>query len=404
MATELQQNFFRSWANGTAFVLDLEASPKREFARIAKSLGWIGGDANWCQYWRTCFGEEYNYSPRPRISSPNHPSPPRFTVSRFPQDYAMSPDVDKKDEFFRMCHDLGVSVNSKTWRAHWKDYFHKGFQPDEFGEYRVRGPASKLQQLCFGVYAEFALNTTADVLEEFTRLQQQCKWTEKRTSREWRWCFGNIHPASPGDDDSDSHWVSVSSDSEPDRTVYTPSVSDDGGVLLDSFVVLSNVFERLEIDPKDPATNKKLEPPTKSKKLELPAKIKKLEPPATNKKHDDSGKSKKQRRAEGAEAYQADFGNLLGTDPKKLANWQRLCSILNIEPIPQSITQCKKSYKSVWVNLYDVVDHLRDPDTVPLRHFRSYGDFWRNAKGRNRIFPKEEAKKNAFLRVLLHRF
>ena len=62
-----------------------------------------------------------------------------------------------------------------------------------------------------------------------------------------------------------------------------------------------------------------------------------------------------------------------------------------------------QSYQGVWINLYNLIDHLRNPDTVPLRNFKSYSEFWRYTKEGGRIFPKTAAKRNPFLKALLHR-
>lgn len=64
MTTERQSLQFSLWADGTDFVLDPESSPKREFARLAKACGWVGGDAEWNRHWLQTFDEVYRYIPR----------------------------------------------------------------------------------------------------------------------------------------------------------------------------------------------------------------------------------------------------------------------------------------------------------------------------------------------------
>lgn len=54
------------------------------------------------------------------------------------------------------------------------------------------------------------------------------------------------------------------------------------------------------------------------------------------------GWSKKQQKAHKAEAIEAEFGRLYGTSYDKLESWQDLCREVGIDPVPQSITQCKK--------------------------------------------------------------
>ena len=65
-----QHELLKSWAAGTDFVLDSSNQPKVEFARLAKVKGWVGGDANWCEHWHACFGEEYRYGTRRKFYIP----------------------------------------------------------------------------------------------------------------------------------------------------------------------------------------------------------------------------------------------------------------------------------------------------------------------------------------------
>ncbi|KAF2790347.1 hypothetical protein K505DRAFT_282758 [Melanomma pulvis-pyrius CBS 109.77] len=388
MATNPQHRQLGLWAAGTDFVLDVDASAKREFARLAKTRGWTGGDEEWNKHWLLCFGESYTYVP-PRKSSTPSPiqqqqhsikySLPLEALKAKPilsPEFVMSPNAtDPEQEFFRDCHRSGDPVHGKRWRNKWKQCFGQFWSLDQFGRWQEKGPASKLQRMCFGVYEGFTLVKDADVIQEFARLRREMQWSRDTCLKESKWCFGSyLGPniciqtfRSDSDSSSISGWGSDSG-SESGHTVYTPSHSDDGGISLpahsDPTVALSDGFKRLDID------------------------------------QDNSSKSEIQRRAE---AYAEDFGTLLGTDPKKLETWQKLCNILDIEPTPQSVTQCKKSYSRVWVNLYNLIGHLRDPDTVPLRSFKSYGEFSKYTKRAGHVFPKTAAKKNAFLKALLHR-
>jgi hypothetical protein len=51
---------------------------------------------------------------------------------------------------------------------------------------------------------------------------------------------------------------------------------------------------------------------------------------------------KKQRKSRQHEAFAVEFDRHVGTDVTKLEGWQRMCKHCLIEPIPPSITQCKK--------------------------------------------------------------
>jgi hypothetical protein len=61
--TEYQEALFRIWAAGTNFELDLQKSVKAEFARLALTRGWKGGDQDWNMHWFMCFGSDYGYGP-----------------------------------------------------------------------------------------------------------------------------------------------------------------------------------------------------------------------------------------------------------------------------------------------------------------------------------------------------
>ena len=136
-------------------------------------------------------------------------------------------------------------------------------------------------------------------------------WDYETSAKEAQWCFGDkIGSRIYSFIDSESDDCHSDSGSSPDSTIFTPSISDRGGVALDVNLnpvdILLRTVQQLEIDED---------------------------------KSNGFDRNKRQRRAE---AYEVDFEILLGTDPKRLDNWQNLCKILNIEPVPQSITQCKK--------------------------------------------------------------
>jgi hypothetical protein len=125
-----------------------------------------------------------------------------------------------------------------------------------------------------------------------------------------------------------------------------------------------------------------------------------------------SGKTK--RRWE-VEALTAEIALHYGTCIDKLDRWQQLCEDVGIEDIPGSITQCKKAsfpntqlccnsdkgqiLRPVMVNLYNLIDHCRKLD-INVQRFTSYAAFCRYTR-RGRTFPKECAKQDGFIRVLL---
>ncbi|KAG5944996.1 hypothetical protein E4U53_006772 [Claviceps sorghi] len=138
--------------------------------------------------------------------------------------------------------------------------------------------------------------------------------------------------------------------------------------------------------------------------------------------------NKKERRANRLfqEAIVAEFGASYGVDENKLDVLQRLCEKLEISPVPQSITSCKKvnpsfmsrwtkldpglfdkltcanqAVKSVHVNIMDFVDCERTGR--PIHKFASAGELRRYTKSQKKFFPKKEAKESSLLRYLLRR-
>ncbi|QPG95525.1 hypothetical protein C2857_001067 [Epichloe festucae Fl1] len=101
------------------------------------------------------------------------------------------------------------------------------------------------------------------------------------------------------------------------------------------------------------------------------------------------------------DAIVAQFGCLYGVDENKLATLQRLCEKLEVFPVPQSVTSCKKAISKVHVNIMDFIDSERTG--VPIRIFGSLSQLRRYTVDNDKIFPKRQARKSALLRYLLRR-
>lgn len=67
-SSEGQLALLRVWANGTEFEVDTARTPKANFAGLAKTQGWVGGDANWQLHWEACFKEDYPFGRRGKLS------------------------------------------------------------------------------------------------------------------------------------------------------------------------------------------------------------------------------------------------------------------------------------------------------------------------------------------------
>ncbi|KAK3950470.1 hypothetical protein QBC32DRAFT_13963 [Pseudoneurospora amorphoporcata] len=97
----------------------------------------------------------------------------------------------------------------------------------------------------------------------------------------------------------------------------------------------------------------------------------------------------------------ADFARYFGEN--KLENWQRLCRDIGIHQELPSITRCRKVLKSVHVNIFDLLDAVRQ-GTTPQRFQNSYL-LAQYSVASNKIFPKRFAKDDGGpVKVLLRLF
>ncbi|KAG6289710.1 hypothetical protein E4U45_007537 [Claviceps purpurea] len=94
-----------------------------------------------------------------------------------------------------------------------------------------------------------------------------------------------------------------------------------------------------------------------------------------------------------------EFGANYGESDNKLDVLQRLCEKLEITPMPQSITACKKAIKGVYVNIVDFIDCERTGE--PIHKFASLGHLRRYTKKTGKYFPRKQAKRSLLLRFLL---
>ncbi|TKA78295.1 hypothetical protein B0A49_02051 [Cryomyces minteri] len=98
------------------------------------------------------------------------------------------------------------------------------------------------------------------------------------------------------------------------------------------------------------------------------------------------------------EEFVARFGTVGGAS--KLEKWQELCDEVGMEDAPNSITQCKKALNSVNVNLVDLINARRAGESVKcFRTRKELVAYTRKTPGK--IFPKELAKQDGFIRALL---
>ncbi|KAF2186019.1 hypothetical protein K469DRAFT_574704 [Zopfia rhizophila CBS 207.26] len=100
-----------------------------------------------------------------------------------------------------------------------------------------------------------------------------------------------------------------------------------------------------------------------------------------------------------ARCFRSEFAAHFGRDASKLQHWQGLCLELGIEERIETISSCKKALAEVYVNIVDLVDCRRTGDTPHT--FSSLEDLRRYTKSSRKIFPRDEAKEEGFLKALL---
>ncbi|KAL6236161.1 hypothetical protein BDW75DRAFT_207533 [Aspergillus navahoensis] len=85
----------------------------------------------------------------------------------------------------------------------------------------------------------------------------------------------------------------------------------------------------------------------------------------------------------------------------RLQNYRALCQELRIEGPFASITQCRKALAKVHVNLFDLIDSRRTGAIV--RRFPNQAALKEYTQETRKIFPKQAAKADGFLKDLLRR-
>lgn len=87
---------------------------------------------------------------------------------------------------------------------------------------------------------------------------------------------------------------------------------------------------------------------------------------------DPQGPEKRAVREGFKDALVQEFNARFGTDGNDLSNWQNLCNVLRIAPVPDTIQGCRQRVWDTHVNLVDLVDSARTGKPVKL--FASLGE------------------------------
>jgi hypothetical protein len=110
---------------------------------------------------------------------------------------------------------------------------------------------------------------------------------------------------------------------------------------------------------------------------------------------DDAEDAKREFKA----AMVKQFNDIYGTDPDNLESWQKLCHVLNIEPVPTRLEECREHVRQTHVNLVDLIETGNTGLPVKVfEHLEQLQDYTiRNEK----FFPKQSAYHGGLLRFLL---
>ncbi|KAL0638245.1 hypothetical protein Q9L58_002701 [Maublancomyces gigas] len=105
------------------------------------------------------------------------------------------------------------------------------------------------------------------------------------------------------------------------------------------------------------------------------------------------------KRCEFRTAMVEEFNLRYGIDDRSLASWQNLCRVFGIQVVPESISKCKQSIRSIHVNLVDMIELKNNGG--PVRVFRHLNSLRQYTKETGKWFPKGEAKAGGILKHLL---
>jgi len=95
-------------------------------------------------------------------------------------------------------------------------------------------------------------------------------------------------------------------------------------------------------------------------------------------------------------AIKKEFVDLYGSDENDINNWQKLCRVLKIDPVPDTLGGCRAVVLTKHVNLVDLVEGNRKD----VRIFKTEEQLSKYTRETSKFFPKENAKDGGVLRAL----
>jgi len=104
-------------------------------------------------------------------------------------------------------------------------------------------------------------------------------------------------------------------------------------------------------------------------------------------------------RREFQNAMTGEFNDLYGSDEHDINNWYKLCNVLRINPVPDTLQRCRAAVLRKHVNLVDLVHGSK----VEVRLFKTEKQLSEYTKETEKYFPKESARDGGVLRALRRR-
>ncbi|KAI0942428.1 hypothetical protein AcW1_003061 [Taiwanofungus camphoratus] len=100
------------------------------------------------------------------------------------------------------------------------------------------------------------------------------------------------------------------------------------------------------------------------------------------------------------DAITQQFNRIYGTDVNDVKNWQSLCKVIGIVPVPERLQDCRGAIENTHVNLVDLVDidEIADGRVVV---FSSELELSVYTKESGKFFPRENAYAGGLLKYLL---
>ncbi|CAN9115732.1 unnamed protein product [Alternaria alternata] len=270
MTSETQRALLQVWADDIGHVVDLNNSPKAEFARLGKAKGWIGGSPDWCYHWEKCFSETYSWGVHNLASQTDTPD-----LTNHMRKLSVNSDASS------------FSVISRTSRA------------NSFGSVR---------SLCSdrsgdGGYLRISVGSLSRSIAD-----SQCTVLSLNTVKSLDELSGGVEILNY------------------DQSISMDAATDDGDTC-------SNMSGRENLE-----------------EFERLARIK--------------GWDRRTKRQNLITLLRTEVEFYWSSnDVDKLECYQYLCREMGIERIPCTVTQARKALRPLKVNLYSVIDHMRNQKT-----------------------------------------